>query len=143
MAFGRIGVVRDVYIPRDFHTQQPRGFAFVEYASPDMAREAQAEMDRFVIKGHELEVVFAQKGRKTPNEMRGRPPDGPPPPRGGGGRMGFERSSSFERHKQRERDHYRDDRRGRDSRPPDRDPREPGPSEGPPPEEATNNGRPD
>ena len=76
MAFGRIGDVRDVYIPRDFHSQQPKGFAFVEYATPDMAREARNEMDRFVMKGRELEVVFAQERRKTPNEMRGRVVDG-------------------------------------------------------------------
>ena len=71
-AFGRIGVIRDVYVPRDFHSQQPRGFAFIEYATPEMAREAKHEMNRFVIKGHEIEVVFAQERRKTPGEMRGR-----------------------------------------------------------------------
>jgi FUS-interacting serine-arginine-rich protein 1 len=71
-AFSRIGKIRDVYIPRDFHSQQPKGFAFIEYETPDMAREARDEMDRFVIRGRELEVVFAQERRKTPNEMRGR-----------------------------------------------------------------------
>ncbi len=71
-AFGRIGEIKDVYIPRDFHSQQPKGFAFIEYATPAMAHEARQEMDRFVIKGRELEVVFAQERRKTPNEMRGR-----------------------------------------------------------------------
>lgn len=71
-AFSRIGNIRDVYIPRDFHSQQPKGFAFIEYATPEMAREARDEMDRFVIRGRELEVVFAQERRKTPNEMRGR-----------------------------------------------------------------------
>lgn len=74
-AFGKIGEVRDVYIPRDYHSQQPKGFAFIEYASPDMAREARDEMDRFRIKGRELEVVFAQERRKTPVEMRGRAVD--------------------------------------------------------------------
>jgi hypothetical protein len=72
IAFGRIGEVRDVYIPRDFHSNQPKGFAFIEYATPEMAREAREEMDRFLIKGRMLEVVFAQERRKTPNEMRGR-----------------------------------------------------------------------
>jgi RNA recognition motif-containing protein len=71
-AFGHIGEVRDVYIPRDFHSQQPKGFAFIEYATPRMAREARDEMHKFRIKGRELEVVFAQERRKTPNEMRGR-----------------------------------------------------------------------
>ncbi len=108
-AFGRIGVIRDVYVPRDYHSQQPRGFAFIEYATPEMARDAKNEMNRFVIKGHEIEVVFAQERRKTPGEMRGRSADAPdddraaPPSRsgdrgggGGGGRGGG--GSGFERY---------------------------------------------
>ena len=108
MAFGRMGEVRDIYIPRDFHSQQPKGFAFIEYATPEMAREARDEMDRFLMKGRELEVVYAQEKRKTPNEMRGRVVDGSQRRgRGGGGGGGgddFQRSSSFERHKRRERE---------------------------------------
>lgn len=106
-AFGRIGHVRDVYIPRDFHSQQPKGFAFVEYASNEQAREARNEMDKFVIKGRELEVVFAQEKRKTPTQMRDRVVDGAAHARGrvgNGGGGDFERSSSFERHKRRERE---------------------------------------
>ena len=75
-AFGKIGEVRDVYIPRDYHSQQPKGFAFVEFATPEQAREARNEMDSFNMKGRVLEVVFAQERRKTPNEMRGRVVDG-------------------------------------------------------------------
>jgi hypothetical protein len=71
-AFMRIGDVRDVYIPRDYHSQQPKGFAFIEYATPEMARGARDEMNGFRINGRPLEVVFAQERRKTPNEMRGR-----------------------------------------------------------------------
>lgn len=97
-AFGRIGDIRDVYIPRDFFSHQPKGFAFIEYANPERAAEARDEMNHFVIKGRELEVVFAQERRKTPNEMRGRvvnqqnhrPPSSESRER---------RSSSFERHK--------------------------------------------
>ena len=87
-AFGRIGEIKDVYIPRDFHSQQQKGFAFIEFATPEMAREARDEMDRFVIRGREIEVVFAQERRKTPNEMRGRVMGGPGDsgPGGGGGR---------------------------------------------------------
>jgi RNA recognition motif-containing protein len=29
--FEKYGEVRDVYIPRDFHTKEPRGFAYVQY----------------------------------------------------------------------------------------------------------------
>ena len=113
IAFGRIGEVRDVYIPRDFHSQQPKGFAFIEYATPEMAREARDEMDKFLMKGRELEVVYAQEKRKTPVEMRGRVVDGDESQDrqrrgrgggGGGGRDDFQRSSSFERHKLRERE---------------------------------------
>lgn len=131
VAFGRIGEVRDVYIPRDYFSQQPKGFAFIEYATPSMAQEARAEMDRFSIKGRELEVVFAQERRKTPNEMRGRGGGGGGPNHhnsssnnnnGGGGRYNdrqggpgdFERSSSFERHRQRQRDEERGRRGSRD-----------------------------
>jgi len=71
-AFSRIGHIRDVYIPRDYHSQQPKGFAFIEFATPEMAQDARDEMDKFVMKGRQLEVVFAQEKRKTPNEMRGR-----------------------------------------------------------------------
>jgi hypothetical protein len=102
IAFGRIGEVRDVYIPRDFHSQQPKGFAFIEYATPEMAREAREEMVGFRVKGRDLEVVFAQERRKTPNEMRGRvvnqqnregeeePPRGRDRGRGGGRDRGRE-----------------------------------------------------
>jgi len=64
-----------------------------------MAAEARAEMDRFVIKGRELEVVFAQERRKTPNEMRGRvvnQQNHRVPDR-------RERSSSFERHQREQK----------------------------------------
>lgn len=91
LAFGRIGEVRDVYIPRDFHSQQPKGFAFIEYATAEMAREAREEMNKFLMKGMALEVVYAQEKRKTPNEMRGRVVDGD----GGGGRRG--RDDDFQR----------------------------------------------
>ena len=108
---------------RDYHSQQPKGFAFIEYATPEMAREAREEMNKFLMKGRELEVVYAQEKRKTPNEMRGRVVDGKFEAgngggHGGGGRRGgngggrggrgggeeFQRSSSFERMKSREQE---------------------------------------
>lgn len=89
-----------MYIPRDFHSQQPKGFAFIEYATAALAAEARDEMDRFVIKGREIEVVFAQERRKTPNEMRGRVVN--QQNRESSSRR--ERSSSFERHQRQERE---------------------------------------
>ena len=56
-------------------------------------------MDRFVIKGRALDVVFAQEKRKTPGEMRGRVVN---QQNRGRDRSNFDRSSSFERAKQRD-----------------------------------------
>ena len=36
--FSKYGEVRDVYIPRDYHTRRPKSFAFVEYLDPEDAR---------------------------------------------------------------------------------------------------------
>jgi FUS-interacting serine-arginine-rich protein 1 len=99
-----------VYIPRDYHSQQPKGFAFIEYSTAEMAAEAREEMNHFNIKGREIEVVFAQERRKTPNEMRGRVVNQQNHRSGGGGDNNHsnnnnsrkERSSSFERHKQQQ-----------------------------------------
>lgn len=38
--FDRYGRVRDVYIPLDYHSKRPRGFAFVEFLDPEDARYA-------------------------------------------------------------------------------------------------------
>ena len=100
-AFSRIGEIKDVYIPTDYHSKQPKGFAFIEFGSQEQARNAKEEMHRFQIKGRELEVVFAQEKRKTPGEMRIRTDS---PERSDGG---CERSSSFERHRRREDDQRR------------------------------------
>jgi RNA recognition motif-containing protein len=50
-----------------------------------MAREAREEMNKFLMKGRELEVVYAQEKRKTPNEMRGRVVDSKSRSGGGSG----------------------------------------------------------
>ena len=33
--FGIIGEIRDIYIPRDVRSQQPKGFVFIDYANPE------------------------------------------------------------------------------------------------------------
>lgn len=103
-AFRRIGDVRDVYIPRDYHSRQPKRFAFVEYANQQEAARAKQEMDKFYMKGRELEVIFAQEKRKTPVQMKGRGSDEEYGPASRSGGQDFTRSSSFERHLQRERE---------------------------------------
>lgn len=68
--FERYGVVKDVYLPRDYYTRQPRGFGFVQFLEPRDAAEAQYYLDHSLIAGREITVVFAEENRKRPQEMR-------------------------------------------------------------------------
>ncbi|XP_057768750.1 serine/arginine-rich SC35-like splicing factor SCL33 isoform X2 [Salvia miltiorrhiza] len=70
--FGEFGPLKDIYLPRDYYTGQPRGFGFVQYVDPDDAAEAKYHMDARVLLGRELTVVFAEENRKKPSEMRSR-----------------------------------------------------------------------
>uniref|UniRef100_A0A0D9Y0M6 RRM domain-containing protein n=1 Tax=Leersia perrieri TaxID=77586 RepID=A0A0D9Y0M6_9ORYZ len=70
--FERFGPVRDVYLPKDYYTGEPRGFAFVEFVDPYDASEAQYHMNRQVFFGREITVVLAAESRKRPEEMRSR-----------------------------------------------------------------------
>ncbi|MBI2395638.1 MAG: RNA-binding protein, partial [Deltaproteobacteria bacterium] len=65
--------VTDVHVVMDRETGQSRGFGFVTLATPQMAREAMAEMNGAVVDGRPLRV----------NEAEERPA------RGGGGGGGF------------------------------------------------------
>lgn len=69
----RAGDIRDVYLPKDFTTNQPRGFAFIEFNDSRDAREIKYQMDRTLFEGREIAVLFAQQKRKTPEEMRALP----------------------------------------------------------------------
>ena len=57
---------------QDYHTQRPRGFAFVEFYDKRDAADAVDRLDRYEVDGRELAVVFAKDRRKTPEEMRPR-----------------------------------------------------------------------
>ncbi|KQK15056.1 serine/arginine-rich SC35-like splicing factor SCL33 [Brachypodium distachyon] len=70
--FGQFGRLKDVYIPRDYYTREPRGFGFVQYFDPEDAADAKYYMDGQVVLGREIAVVFAQENRKHPSEMRTR-----------------------------------------------------------------------
>ncbi|GAA0154562.1 RNA splicing factor [Lithospermum erythrorhizon] len=70
--FGEFGPLKDVYLPRDYYTGDPRGFGFVQYVYSEDAVEAKYEMDGQVINGREITVVFAEENRKKPSEMRAR-----------------------------------------------------------------------
>ncbi|XP_021300548.1 serine/arginine-rich SC35-like splicing factor SCL33, partial [Herrania umbratica] len=70
--FGQFGCLKDIYLPRDYYTGEPRGFGFVQYLDPADAADAKYHMDGYVLLGRELTVVFAEENRKKPSEMRTR-----------------------------------------------------------------------
>ncbi|KAL7253183.1 hypothetical protein ACSBR1_007669 [Camellia fascicularis] len=70
--FERFGVVRDVYIPKNYYTGEPRGFAFVQFVDAYDAAEAQYHMNRQIFSGREISVVVAAETRKRPEDMRRR-----------------------------------------------------------------------
>lgn len=73
--------ILDVYIPKDYNTNRPRGFAFIEFADARVGRDVKIEMDRTQLNGREIAVLFAKQHRKSPQEMRrilNQPHDGSP-----------------------------------------------------------------
>ncbi|CDJ36877.1 RNA binding motif-containing protein, putative [Eimeria mitis] len=68
--FEKVGRVKDVYLPIDHTTKEPRGFGFVEYYEEKDAQDAVHEFDRFILDGNELSVIIAQDRRKSPHTMR-------------------------------------------------------------------------
>ncbi|CAA6659066.1 unnamed protein product [Spirodela intermedia] len=71
-AFGQFGPIKDIYLPRDYYTGDPRGFGFVQFVDSADANEAKYQMDGQILLGRELTVVFAQENRKKPSDMRAR-----------------------------------------------------------------------
>ena len=69
-AFSACGEVRDVAMPTDRETGQPRGFAFVTMGNDQEAQNAINKMNGSVLDGRPLRVNEAQER---------------PPPGGGGG----------------------------------------------------------
>ncbi|XVF28445.1 hypothetical protein REPUB_Repub15cG0029800 [Reevesia pubescens] len=68
--FERYGPVKDVYLPKNYYTGEPRGFGFVKFRYGEDAAEAKERMNHRVIGGREIRIVFAEENRKTPQEMR-------------------------------------------------------------------------
>ncbi|XP_041844806.1 serine/arginine-rich splicing factor 10 isoform X2 [Melanotaenia boesemani] len=68
--FGRYGPIVDVYIPLDFYTRRPRGFAYVQFEDVRDAEDALHNLDRKWVCGRQIEIQFAQGDRKTPNQMK-------------------------------------------------------------------------
>ncbi|TEA39682.1 hypothetical protein DBR06_SOUSAS3410149, partial [Sousa chinensis] len=81
--FGRYGPIVDVYIPLDFYTRRPRGFAYVQYPLfycvhlvifEDVrdAEDALYNLNRKWVCGRQIEIQFAQGDRKSksPGQMK-------------------------------------------------------------------------
>ncbi|XP_076467276.1 serine/arginine-rich splicing factor 12-like isoform X5 [Babylonia areolata] len=68
--FGKYGPITDVYVPMDYYTRRPRGFAYIQFEDPRDADDALYHLDRTRFYGRELEVEFARGDRKTPSQMR-------------------------------------------------------------------------
>ena len=59
--------MRDIYIPRDHYTREPRGFAFVEFLDDRDARDAMEGMDRREIDGRE--VITESRPHHEPEDV--------------------------------------------------------------------------
>ena len=70
--FGKYGPISDVYVPVDYYTRRPRGFAYIQFDDPRDAEDAVYNLDRTRFFGRELEVEFARGDRKSPGQMRGK-----------------------------------------------------------------------
>ncbi|CAM6074138.1 unnamed protein product [Sphagnum tenellum] len=116
--FERYGPVKDVYLPKDYHSGESRGFGFVQYMDPADAADAQCNMDRQVLGGREITVVFAEQNRKKPSEMRVRE-------HSRGSRYSGPGGGSFHRHSPRQSPalRFRSDTRSRTPPPRHRSPR--------------------
>ncbi|XP_035837988.1 serine/arginine-rich SC35-like splicing factor SCL30A isoform X3 [Helianthus annuus] len=68
--FGQFGPLKDIYLPRDYYSGEPRGFGFVQFVDPADAAEAKYQMDGQVLQGRQMTVVFAEENRKKPDDMR-------------------------------------------------------------------------
>jgi len=68
--FEKFGAVRDVYLPRDYYTREPRGIAYVEFDDEATAEEARIKMDGQQLDGSTVDVQFAEGERKKPQDMK-------------------------------------------------------------------------
>jgi len=75
--FSQVGVVTSVNVMLDKFTGKSRGFAFVEFSTPDEAKKAVEQLHTKEFQGRQLTVNIAR-----PREER------PPRPPGGGPRPG-------------------------------------------------------
>ncbi|MEE6484973.1 hypothetical protein FKM82_014119 [Ascaphus truei] len=102
--FGRYGPIVDVYVPLDFYTRRPRGFAYVQFEDVRDAEDALHNLDKKWICGRQIEIQFAQGDRKTPNQMKAKE---------GGSSYGSSRYDDNDRYSRRSRSRSYERRRSR------------------------------
>ncbi|MGE0455675.1 MAG: RNA recognition motif domain-containing protein [Vicinamibacteria bacterium] len=78
--FGEVGEVSQVVVPADRLSGRPRGFAFVEFATSEVATQAIEKFDGYELGGRKLRVNEATSERSE----GGRPSFGSSPFGGGG-----------------------------------------------------------
>jgi len=66
------GEIRDVYIPKDYYTGDPRGFAYVQFNNLDDGRAAIRAEDGKDLDGRTMQVTWARGDRKSGREMADR-----------------------------------------------------------------------
>lgn len=81
--FKTFGDVKDVYIPREYHSQANKGYAFVRYENMDEAEKA-SEKDTVELLGNSCSVMLAEKTKRDRRFFEGREMRGGK----GGGRYG-------------------------------------------------------
>jgi len=67
--FSKYGKVGDIYIPRNYRTQESRGFAFIRYFDTRDAEDALKRLNGELVDGREIRVSFAEHAR--PDQQSG------------------------------------------------------------------------
>ncbi|KAG0313522.1 Serine/arginine-rich splicing factor 12 [Linnemannia gamsii] len=62
------GRIADVYIPKDYYSGLPRGFAYIQYHDEEDARRVFESGEQFILDGRKLGLQYAQGRRKKPVE---------------------------------------------------------------------------
>mmetsp|Transcript_11826 Transcript_11826/g.17621 ORF Transcript_11826/g.17621 Transcript_11826/m.17621 type:complete len:161 (+) Transcript_11826:660-1142(+) len=101
--FSKFGEISDVFLPRDYYTNKPRGFGFVTFEDPKDADYAVEEMDGREFDGRKITVNLAK-----PREERGGGRRRDDRYRGGRDRYRGDRDRDDDRDRDRSRDRSRD-----------------------------------
>ncbi|KAK3820201.1 MAG: hypothetical protein J3Q66DRAFT_336504 [Benniella sp.] len=71
--FEPFGKISDIYIPKDYYTGRPRGFAYIQYYEDSDARNAFDSLKDPSLDGRQLILQWARGNRKSPHQMKNNP----------------------------------------------------------------------